>query len=111
MKLKKVSQPRAKFTKGTLAVPITRLYDQGMMIRTTEVLGPRLEKYSLIIHPKDSEKLSLTEGSQAEIKIKNESYTGLIQLNDKVPEGVILVPKSMGIQLAAPANAEIKGLD
>lgn len=111
LKLGKVSQPRAKFSKGSLAVPVTRLYDQGIMIRTSEVLGSRLESQLLIIHPADGEKLSLAEGARAEIMIGDESFEGLVKLDDKVPQGVILVPRSMGIPLAEPVNAEIKGLD
>ena len=111
LKQVKVSQPRAKFSKGTLAVPVTRLYDQGIMIRTSEVMGPRLDNQLLLIHPADGDKLDLVEGARAEIKVGDESYTGLIKLDARVPQGVILVPRSMGIPLAAPVNAEIKGLD
>jgi anaerobic selenocysteine-containing dehydrogenase len=81
------------------------------MIRTSEVLGPRLDNQLLVIHPADGDKLDLVEGARAEIKIGDESYTGLIKLDARVPQGVILVPRSMGIPLAAPVNAEIKGLD
>jgi len=111
LKLGKVSQPRAKFSRGTLAVPVIRLYDQGIMIRTSEVLAPRLEDQLLIIHPADGEKLTLIEGARAEILIGEDSYPGLIKLDDRVPQGVILVPRSMGIPLTVPVNAEIKGLD
>ncbi len=111
LKLAKISQPRAKFSKGSLAVPVTRLYDQGIMIRTSEVLGSRLESQLLIIHPADGEKLTLTEGARAEIMIGDESFEGLVKLDDKVPQGVILVPRSMGIPLTVPVNAKIKGLD
>lgn len=111
LKLAKISQPRAKFSKGSLAVPVTRLYDQGIMIRTSEVLGSRLESQLLIIHPADGEKLTLIEGARAEIMIGDESFEGLVKLDDKVPQGVILVPRSMGIPLTVPVNAKIKGLD
>ena len=111
LKLENATQPKAKFTKGTLAVPITCLYDHHIMIRTSEVLGPRLVNHSLIIHPADGEKHRLTQGVQAEIIIGDESYPGFVKLDDRVPQGVILVPRNMGIPLVAPVNAEIKGLD
>jgi anaerobic selenocysteine-containing dehydrogenase len=81
------------------------------MIRTSEVMIPRLENQLLIIHHEDGDKLGLVEGARAEITIGDESYTGLIKLDARVPKGVILVPRSMGIPLAGPVNAEIKGLD
>jgi len=110
-KVKKVSQPRSGFGKGTLAVPITRLYDRGVMIRTSEVLEPRLVSFQLMIHPAQAEKLGLADGVQAEIALGDVVYQGRIQTDEGVPEGVVLVPRSLGIPLTGPVNAEVKGLD
>jgi len=89
--LEKISLTKTKFGKGLIAAPVTRLYDQGTMVRSSEVLHPRLLTSQLIINPTDAEKAGLTS-------------------EQSVPEGVILVPRSMGILLLGPENAVIKAV-
>ncbi len=105
------SQLNAKVSQGTLAVPITRLYDRGVMIRTSEILGPRLEKYSLMLHPADGEKHSLSQGDRAEVIIGKRTFTGLVKLDQKVPQGVVLIPRSMGIPISAAHQTKLKKLE
>ena len=111
LKAEKVSQPRAKFTKGKLAVPVTRLYDLGIMTRSSEILEPRLESCQIMVHPDDAEKLGLRDGDQAEVKFEDNGFRGKICLDVAVPLSVILVPKRMGVGLTSPENTEIKKLD
>jgi NADH-quinone oxidoreductase subunit G len=107
----KIIQPKAKFGKGTLAVPVTRLYDQGIMITTSEILHPRLIKTQLIIHPLDAEKLGLSGNNRVEIKLGKNKYEGSVQLDPLVPEGVVLIPRSMGITLDGPEDVVVKAVE
>jgi len=111
IKIEKVSQPRAKFSKDYLAVPIIRFYDLGIMTRSSAVLEPLLDHCRMMIHPDDAEKFGLDDGDQAEVKFKNNSFRGKISLDEAVPIGVVLVPRRMGAGLTSPENAEIKKLD
>ena len=45
-----------------LAVPVTKLYDQGATIRSTELLSKRIGDRALSIHPVDAEQLGIHEG-------------------------------------------------
>ena len=103
--LKKPSPSKRKIGKGTLAVPVTHLYDQGIMIRTSEILHPRLITYQLIINPKDADKKGFSDSSQVELKLGDKKYNAEIHLDPSVPEGVILIPRSMGIPLDGPERA------
>jgi NADH-quinone oxidoreductase subunit G len=111
LKEDKVSQPRAKFSQGNLAVPITRLYDRGIMLSTSEVLEPRLETCHFIVNPADAKILKLQDNDQIEIVFNGSQYRGQVCLDEVSPPGVFLVPRRMGVPLRSPVNVEIKRLD
>ncbi|MGB2956252.1 MAG: NADH-quinone oxidoreductase subunit NuoG [Anaerolineales bacterium] len=108
--LEKLTIPKKNFSKGLIAVPVTRLYDQGIMISTSEIIGPRLIKNQLILNPIDAEKAGLSAGNQVEISLRERAYEAAVDLDQKVPEGVILIPRSMGILLDGPENAALKAV-
>jgi len=80
------------------------------MIRTSEILGPRLINTQLILNPIDAEKAGLSAGSQVEISLGERNYKAAVDLDQKVPEGVILIPRSMGIPLDGPEIAVLKAV-
>ena len=104
-----LSQPKPGFSKGTLAVPVRRLYDQGVMIRTSEVLVPRLVDYQFVIHPAEASKLGIGEGDLAEMRFDSRTFQGRVHLDDGGPESVVLVPRNLGIPLVKVVNASITG--
>jgi NADH-quinone oxidoreductase subunit G len=110
MPLEKFTIPQKGFGDGTLAVPVARLYDQGIMTRTSEILGPRLIKNQLILNPTDAEKAGLSAGSRVEISLGERTYEAAVDIDRKVPVGVILIPRSMGIPLDGPENAVLKAV-
>jgi len=129
MSQEKISLTKIKFGKGLIAVPVTRLYDQGIMVRSSEVavpvtrlydqgimvrssevLHPRLLTSQLIINPTDAEKAGLTSESQVKISFGKRIFEVVVDLDQSVPEGIVLVPRSMGILLVGPENAVIKAV-
>jgi NADH-quinone oxidoreductase subunit G len=108
--LEKFTLSKNSFGKGMLAVPVTRLYDQGIMIRTSEILGPRLIKNQLIVNPNDAEKAGLSAGSRVEISLGERTYQAAVDLDQTIPEGVILIPRSMDIPLDGPEKAVLKAV-
>ncbi|MCJ7717816.1 MAG: NADH-quinone oxidoreductase subunit NuoG [Anaerolineales bacterium] len=106
----KITLPKTKFGKGLLAVPVTRLYDQGIMIRSSEVLHPRLLTSQLIINPTDAEKAGLSSESLVKISFGKRKFEAVVDLDQTVPEGVVLVPRSMGVLLRDPENADLKAV-
>jgi len=108
--LEKFTLPKKNFGKGLIAVPVTRLYDKGIMISTSEILGPRLIKNQLILNPIDAEKAGLSSDNRVEISFEERKYEADVDLDQKVPEGVILIPRSMGIPLDGLENAALKAV-
>jgi len=106
--LEKFTLPRKSFDDGTLAAPVTSLYDQGIMVRTSDILGPRLIKNQLILNPTDAEKAGLSAGGRVEISLGERTYEAAVDIDQNVPVGVILIPRSMGIPLDGPENAVLK---
>ncbi len=108
--LERFTLPQKSFGNGLIAVPVTRLYDQGIMIHTSKILGPRLIKNQLIVNPIDGEKAGLSAGSRVDISLGERTYEAAVDLDQKVPEGVILIPRSVGIPLDGPENAALKAV-
>jgi len=52
----------------------------------------------------------LSAGSRVEINLGERKFEVTADLDQKVPEGVILIPRSMGINLDGPENAALKAV-
>ena len=108
MKSRKVTVTKPKSRRGLYGVPITKLYDQGIMTRTSEVLAPRSLKNQVYIHPENAEKLGLSNLDQLTLSISGNEYEISCLLDRKVPVGFLLIPRSTGIPLEKPATVKIK---
>jgi hypothetical protein len=108
VKPEKVTRPRRKAEKGLIAVPVTRLYDQGIMIRTSEILDPRLEQIQVIIHPTEAEKGGFSDTDRVELRIGKRKYQTALYQDPSVPKGVVLIPRSIGIPLDGQTAVQLK---
>jgi NADH-quinone oxidoreductase subunit G len=87
-----------------LAVPVTRLYDLGITVRTSPLLTKRIGIPSLTLHPASAKRLGVEAGEQVQ-------YDGArleVQVDSGTPVGVALVPRSMGLSIVGPVVAKIK---
>ncbi|MBC8505913.1 MAG: NADH-quinone oxidoreductase subunit NuoG [Anaerolineales bacterium] len=92
-----------------IAVPITQLYDRGTMISPSEVLHPRLPEPFILVNPKDSQILKTTDGMVVGISINGRDTSNATVVEDEhVPQGIALVPRSMGIPIDGPSKFEIR---
>jgi len=89
-----------------LAVPVTRLFDRGVTVATSELLKGRIGEVGVIVHPDAAEKLGL--GETAEVKLNGITTRVKVFLDESVPASVVLVPRSMGLPIDAPAAAGLK---
>jgi NADH-quinone oxidoreductase subunit G len=87
-----------------LAVPVTRLYDDGLTVRTSELLHAQIGQPAVFLHPDMAKKLSVATGEQVEVN----GFRGEVRLDSTVPASVVLVPRSTGFPIHAPAVAEMK---
>jgi NADH-quinone oxidoreductase subunit G len=108
--LEKFTLLKNSFGNGMLAVPVTRLYDRGIMIRTSEILGPRLIKNQLIVNPIDAKKAGLSADSRVDINLGKRTFEAAVDLDQTIPEDVILIPRNMGILLDGPEKAVLKAV-
>lgn len=93
--------------RGLLAVPITRLYDRGIMIRTSPTLLPRLLEAQLLMNPADAMERGIEDQSQVRISWKGTTLPLKVRIQQEVPVGVLLIPRSMGIPIHGPEAVEI----
>lgn len=90
-----------------LALPITSLYDHGQLMALTPLLMKRVPQETVVIHPKDAEKLALADKNVVTIKIADREYPAVIKISSDHPENVILVTRSSGIPLSTPAGVQV----
>ena len=92
---------------GLLAVPVTRLYDRGLTIVASELLDRRLAQPYIAIQPAEADRLGLAGAGQVLIKLGEWSAVVLLRLDDGIPAGIVLVPRSLGIPVHAPVAVEL----
>ncbi|HEY5271325.1 MAG TPA: NADH-quinone oxidoreductase subunit NuoG [Anaerolineales bacterium] len=87
-----------------LAVPVTRLYDRGLTVTTSELLRTHIGEATVLLHPETAKKLGVAAGGQVMVN----GFRAEVRLDATVPASVALVPRSMGFLIDAPAVAEMK---
>ena len=87
-----------------LAVPVTRLYDRGITVTTSELLRAHIGEAAVLLHPEMAKKLGVAAGEQ----VKVNGFQAEVRLDATVPASVALLPRSMGFPINAPAVAELK---
>ena len=95
---------------GLLAVPVTRLYDHGQTMRTSPTLRPRLVEPHVVLHPSDAGNLGVEQGSIVTVQLNGSSANVAAYLDRSMPQGVVLVPRSLGIPISSPTPVEVRTL-
>jgi predicted molibdopterin-dependent oxidoreductase YjgC len=107
-----VKEPVVSAGEGQLlAVPITHLYDQGGTVTTSEVIKSRIARNLISLHPKDAGKIKVSSGDTVLLHLAGRDIECVLDLDPSQPEGVILVTRSMGALLSAPASAAVSALE
>ncbi|MBE3039904.1 MAG: NADH-quinone oxidoreductase subunit NuoG [Chloroflexi bacterium] len=87
-----------------LAVPITRLYDRGITVSTSELLRAHIGEATVLLSPETAKKLGVAAGGQ----VKVNGFRAEVRLDATVPASVALLPRGLGFPINAPAVAELK---
>ncbi|MGD8753351.1 MAG: molybdopterin-dependent oxidoreductase, partial [Anaerolineales bacterium] len=82
-----------------VAVPITRLYDHGTMLTPSDLLRSRTPEAYICLNPIDAEYLRASHGMSIQIKINETTAKVDIQVDEHVPAGYVLIPRSMGVPI------------
>jgi len=73
----------------------------------SKLLHARLAEKILRLHPRTAEKLELPDGSEVTVSANNWAVEARVQLDETVPFGLALVPRSVGIPISAPLAATV----
>jgi NADH-quinone oxidoreductase subunit G len=87
-----------------LAVPVTRLYDRGITVVTSELLRQHIGEISVILNPESAKSLGVQSGDLLQVN----GLEAMVMLDETVPASVVLVPRSMGLPVGMPVVAELK---
>jgi NADH-quinone oxidoreductase subunit G len=91
-----------------LAVPTTILYDQGQTINRSILLRQHLPSAYLSVNPAEAVRLNLSTAKYVQVSFDGSSYTARLVVNEQVPPGIALIPRSLGIPVSSPVTVELK---
>jgi NADH-quinone oxidoreductase subunit G len=87
--------------------PVLKLYDTGITVITSPLLAPHLATAVLQVNPLTAKSMMLAEGMQVMLPVDGAAYSVEIVLDETVPEGAGLIPRSLGVPVYEPVIAEI----
>lgn len=92
-----------------LAVPINRLYDCGRTLVPSEVLHRRLPAHRYVaLNPSDARGLKTRPGDAVEIAFGGNSFVAETRVDEGVPRGVVLAPRSLGMPVNGPTLVSLR---
>ncbi|MBN1668707.1 MAG: molybdopterin-dependent oxidoreductase, partial [Anaerolineales bacterium] len=100
--------PPARPSGALVAVPITRLYDHGSMVLPSKVLHPRLVEPYIAINPRDAEVQKAADGMLVSVNLAGVEATVTVRVDEHVPAGIALIPRSVGVPIEAPIAIAIQ---
>ncbi|HEX7975403.1 MAG TPA: molybdopterin-dependent oxidoreductase, partial [Anaerolineales bacterium] len=93
---------------GLLAVPVTRLYDRGTTLLPSELLHQRIPQPYVALNPADAAAQKILNGSTVQISLQGGESLVQAHLDEGVPAGVVLVPRSLGMAISGPEPVKIR---
>jgi NADH-quinone oxidoreductase subunit G len=107
-RIQKMPPRRPRSETRLLAVPVTRLYDQGRMVTTADLLGPRIGGAFVAVNPASAEKVGVADGERAILSLDGAKEEVIVRIDRSLGTGVALVPRSMGLPILEPTPIRIK---
>jgi NADH-quinone oxidoreductase subunit G len=96
---------------GVLAVPVTRLYDRGQTVLPSHLLRQRIPQPYIVLHPDEAARLKLDGSDTAELSLNGTFTFVTLQLDENLPAGIVLVPRSLGIPISGPTAATLRPVE
>ncbi len=92
-----------------LAVPVTKLYDQGTTVKPAKLLAAEMERFNgVFLHPATAAKLGLLIGGQATVSLNGVEAQVKVYADESVSSGVVLIPRSFGLPICEPMPVQLK---
>ena len=106
-RVQKEAAPRPK-DKEMLAVPITKLYDRGTTVAKSTLLDERAGGLAVSLHPNVAEEMGVKAGQTVNVSFNGVSGDASVKIDETVPVGVALIPRSMGLAISEPVAVKVK---
>ena len=90
-----------------IAVPVTKLYDRGTTVTPAALLNSHIGDASVAVHPAAAQKIGLSNGGQAVIKLNGVESEVTIRFDESIPASVVLVYRSFGLPISGPCAVEL----
>jgi len=84
------------------------LYDHGTTLLSSKVLAARTPAPFLVLNPVDADKQKATDGMTVSVTVNGASSIVVVIVDQNVPAGFALLPRSMGISISQPSAIEIR---
>ncbi len=98
---------QARADGALIAVPTTILYDRGQTISRSILLRQHLPPATISLNPADATRLNLSATAAVRVTLDGMSHTASLQVNEQVPVGIALLPRSLGIPIDSPVPVEL----
>ncbi|MBN1304855.1 MAG: NADH-quinone oxidoreductase subunit NuoG [Anaerolineales bacterium] len=82
-----------------LAVPVNKLYDQGLTVLSAPLLRERIGELKVCMNPDEADRLGFENGARLRIGLNGNNAKALLVVDPTVPSGILLVPRSMGLPI------------
>ncbi len=93
---------------GMLAVPVRRLFDRGQTMLPSQLLHVRIPQPGVMLNPQDAGRLGINEGDSLQVYLKGVAVHAAAHLDESVPLGIVLAPRSMSLPITRPEAVELK---
>lgn len=90
-----------------LAVPVTLLYDRGELLLPTELLHGRIPAPYVAVNPQEAAVSAVEDGAAVLVDLDGTLYHAALRLDESIPVGVMLVPRSLGLPIPAATPARL----
>ena len=93
-----------------LAVPVTKLYDQGATVVPAELLSQRIGEPCVTLNPATAQELGAEAGELVKLAFNGTQAEVRVRTDEAVATGVALVPRSFGLAVREPVAVSVKSM-
>lgn len=89
-------------------VPVVHLYDHGTTVTPSTLLRERLARAEVSLHPATAGRFNLKDGQPVRLQIGEKEYSVPVRLDETLPEGAALIPRSCGLPVSSPRGIKLE---
>jgi NADH-quinone oxidoreductase subunit G len=89
-------------------VPVTRLYDRGAAVLPSILLAARMARPEIWLSPTTAQGLQVAQNDQVALSMDGVTVPAQVKVDETLPDGVALVPRSVGIPVLSPRAVKVQ---